>query len=211
MVFHPNGRSTVLRLSTSDGYLTTPPVLGLSVENEIVVAQFSLNILLENLSFSTPPFQTFTPVEVRCGCLHFPLNPSHYGHPVQQTQHYNDPLPMFQHPPPILDPPRMINNDLDNSIPWNSHQQRYMSNDRTQHVQSVRDRLRPNRNNVSNGNVPDLSNSRSQPQGSQPPSTASAHPSQLQQSHQFQMPMLFQIFQLWILLHVYLNLMLLAL
>ena len=49
VVFNPNGHSTVLRLSTSDGFLTTPPVLGLSVENEIVVAQFSLNILLENL------------------------------------------------------------------------------------------------------------------------------------------------------------------
>ena len=61
VVFHPVGRSTVLRLSTPDGFLNTPPVPGLSVENELIVAQFNLNILMENLSFSTPPFQAFTP------------------------------------------------------------------------------------------------------------------------------------------------------
>ena len=32
-VFHPNGRSPIFRLSTSDGFLSTPPVLGLTVEN----------------------------------------------------------------------------------------------------------------------------------------------------------------------------------
>ena len=32
--FYPNGHSTIFGLSTSDGSLTTPPVLNLSVENE---------------------------------------------------------------------------------------------------------------------------------------------------------------------------------
>ena len=64
-VYHPNGRSTIFRLSTSDGFLSTPPVLGLTVENEIVVAQFSLSILLENLSYSAPPFQASTSVEIK--------------------------------------------------------------------------------------------------------------------------------------------------
>ena len=41
-VIHSVGRSTVLRLNTSDGFLNTPPLLDMTVENELIVAQFNL-------------------------------------------------------------------------------------------------------------------------------------------------------------------------
>ena len=81
-IIHSVGRSTVLRLDTEDGVLNTPPLPDLTVESELVVSTFNLNMLLENLSFAMPPFRVYSPVEVRGGTLHFPLNPSYFGHPV---------------------------------------------------------------------------------------------------------------------------------
>jgi hypothetical protein len=62
-LYHPPGiHSTIFKLNNSDGFLSTPKVLGLTVENEIVVSQFKLTILLENLSFAPSPFQEYTPI-----------------------------------------------------------------------------------------------------------------------------------------------------
>ena len=171
------GRSTVLRLNTEDGFLETPPLPDLTVESELIVSTFHLNILLENLSFAMPPFQVYSPVEARSGTLHFPTNPSYFGHPVQQTQYYTHQLPTFSVPAPVLEPPQLINTGNDDSIPWNTVQQRYMDqnrarNDQHQHVQTVRDRLRPFRANVSADNVSVV-----QPDGSQPTTSASVYPS----------------------------------
>ena len=104
------GRSTVLRLNTEDGFLNTPPLPELTVESKIVVSTFNVNIFLENLSFAMPPFQIYSPVEVRGGTLHFPTNPSYFGHPVQQTQYYSHQLPVFS-VPPVLEPPHLFYND----------------------------------------------------------------------------------------------------
>ena len=87
---HPPGVcSTIFKLNSKDGFFSTLPV-GLVAENEIVVSQFSLSILLENLSFFAAPFQDFNPVEIKKGCLFFPLTPNYQGQcPVQQTHFYN--------------------------------------------------------------------------------------------------------------------------
>ena len=42
-LYQPAGiRSTIFKLNSQDGFLSTPPVLGLIAENEIVISQFSL-------------------------------------------------------------------------------------------------------------------------------------------------------------------------
>ena len=152
------GRSTVLRLDTENGFLPTPPMPDLTVESELVISTFHLNILLENLSFATTPFQVYSPVEARGGTLHFPANPSYFGQPVQQTQYYSHQLPTFSVPAPVLEPPQLINNMNDDSIPWNTVQQRYMDvnrarDDQQQHARTVRDRLNPANTNISDENV----------------------------------------------------------
>jgi hypothetical protein len=143
--------STILKLDSKDGFLTTPP-LGLMAQNQKVVSQFSVSILLENLSFSTTPFQDYTPVEIKKGCLYFPLKPNHHQgqNPVQQTHIYNH-MPMFPNPPPTLDPPRLVRNDLNTSVQWNTHQQSYVTRDRERSdlVKQVRSRL--GRNDTSAG------------------------------------------------------------
>ena len=152
------GRSTVLRLDTENGFLPTPPMPDLTVESELIVSTFHLNILLENLSFAMAPFQDYSPVEARGGTLHFPANPSYFGHPVQQTQYYSHQLPTFSVPAPVLEPPQLINNVNDDSIPWNTVQQHYMDvnrarNDQQQYVRTVRERLNPANTNISDENV----------------------------------------------------------
>ena len=59
------GRTTVLRLDTENGFLPTPPMPDITVESELIVSTFHLNILLENLSFAMAPFQVYSPVEAR--------------------------------------------------------------------------------------------------------------------------------------------------
>ena len=65
-------RSTILQLDTENGFLPTPPMSAMTIENELVVSTFHLNFLLENLSFATHPFQIYSSVEARSGTLHFP-------------------------------------------------------------------------------------------------------------------------------------------
>jgi hypothetical protein len=168
-LYHPAGiRSTIFKLNSPEGFLSTPPVLGLTVENEIVVSQFSLSILLENLSFAASPFQDYTPVEIKKGCLFFPLIPSYQGQcPVQQTHFYSHYMPMFNHPPPPLDPPRLLRNDLNVSVPWNSQQQTYMSRERTEHINNVRQRL-------NNSRQPGVSQPSSQNQPNHVPQTSAS-------------------------------------
>jgi hypothetical protein len=172
-LYHPAGiRSTIFKLNSPDGFLSTPPVLGLTVENEIVVSQFSLSILLENLSFAASPFQDYTPVEIKKGCLFFPLNPTYQGQcPVQQTHFYTHYMPMFNHPPPTLDPPRLLRNDLNVSVPWNSQQQTYMSRERSEHINNVRQRL----NNSRRNEVDARASAPQQPGIPQPQSRSSHH------------------------------------
>ena len=137
-------RSTILQLDTENGFLPTPPMPALTIESELVVSTFHLNILLENLSFATSPFQIYSPVEARGGTLHFPANPSYFGQPVQQTQYYAHQLPTFSVPAPVLEPPQLVNSMNDDPLPWNVLQQRYMDvnrarDDQQQHAQTVRD------------------------------------------------------------------------
>ena len=59
----------------------------------------------------------------------------------------------------MLEPPQLINNVNDDSIPWNTVQQRYMDvnrarNDQQQYVRTVRNRLNPANTNICNENVP---------------------------------------------------------
>jgi hypothetical protein len=85
----PGVRSTIFKLNTNDGFLATPKVSQLTAQNELIVAQFKLAILLENFSFAPQPFIEFTPVEIKKGCLYFPLMPSCQGqNPVQQQHFY---------------------------------------------------------------------------------------------------------------------------
>ena len=55
-------------------------------------------------------------------------------------------MPMFPNPPPTLDPPRLVRNDLNISVPWNSNQQSYVARERERndHVKQVRKRLGKN-------------------------------------------------------------------
>ena len=103
-------------------------------------------------------FCSYLKCPTRGGTLHFPANPSYFGHPVQQTQYYSHQLPTFSVPAPVLEPPQLINTVNDDSVPWNTVQQRYMDlnrarNDQQQYVQTVRERLRPTNNNISDENV----------------------------------------------------------
>ena len=148
----PGRSSTVLKMDSKDGFLSTPP-LGLMAQNQTVVSQFSVSILLENLSFSTTPFQNYTPVEIKRGFLYFPQKPNHHQgqNPVQQTHVYNH-MPMFPNPPPTLDPPRLVRTDLNTSVPWNSSQQSFVNQDRYRDradlVRQVRSRLAKTDTNV---------------------------------------------------------------
>ena len=145
-VYHeiPGTCSTILKMDSKDGFLPTPP-LGLMAQNQTIVSQFSVSILLENLSFSTAPFQKYTPVEIKRGYLYFPQSPNHHQgqNPVQQTHIYNH-MPMFPNPPPPMDPPRLVRNDNDTNIQWNSAQQSYIHQDRDDLVKQVRQRLGKN-------------------------------------------------------------------
>ena len=151
-------RSTILQLDTENGFLPTPPMSAMTIENELVVSTFHLNILLENLSFATHPFQIYSSVEARGGTLHFPANPSYFGQPVQQTQYYAHQLPTFSVPAPVLEPPQLVNSMNDDPLPWNVLQQRYMDvnrarNDQQNHARTVRDLLNPTVSNNSTENV----------------------------------------------------------
>jgi hypothetical protein len=158
-------QSTIFKLNTENGFLETPKPSQLTAQNEIIVAQFKLTILLENFSFAPQPFTEFTQVEVKRGCLHFPLIPSCQGgqNPVQQ-QHFYMP-PMF-HPP--LAPPRLMRDDTNTSVPWDSDQQTFMSRDRAKHVSDVR-AMFTNRSHSSRSSVAQPQPSSQPPQpGSQP-------------------------------------------
>ena len=153
----PGISSALLKIDSEDGYLTTPP-LGLMVQNQTIVSQFSVSMLLENISFSTTPFYTYTPVEIKKGLLYFPQQPNyHQGqNPVQQPTVYNH-MPMFPNPPPpTLEPPRLVRNDLNTSVPWNSSQQSFVNQDRYKEraderadlLRNVKSRLARNDTNV---------------------------------------------------------------
>lgn len=80
---------TILNFNTSNGRLSTPPTK-YSQESKIIVHEFSLHLLKENLSFSVSPFVEWRQVESKYGCLTFPnmSNPN------------LSPPPAFQQPAP---------------------------------------------------------------------------------------------------------------
>ena len=67
---------TILNLSTPNGRLATPPPNQILQSNLEVLKSFSINILMENLSFATPPYEDWRPVEVSRGFLYFPRQQS---------------------------------------------------------------------------------------------------------------------------------------
>ena len=101
----PEVLDTVLNLTTTNGRLVTPPVSQLTQENLVVLKMFSINILMENLSFSTPPFEQWRPVEVARGFLSFPQHqsllaplPDHQQPMAEQQYRYQPP---YQHSNPV--------------------------------------------------------------------------------------------------------------
>ena len=170
-LYHPVGvSSTIFKLNSPDGFLPTPQMLGLTSANEIIVAEFSLSILHENFSFasSSTGFQIYTPVEVKKGYLAFPLVPTSQAHFPVQTPFSS--LPMFGHPPPIQ-PPRLILNASETSLPWNPQQQQY-TGEQADHIRNIRETLgnQQGRNNRSTTRQPRTSHQPSRNRNpSQPP------------------------------------------
>jgi hypothetical protein len=80
---------TILNLNTTNGKLSTPPAK-YNQEKTVVLHQFSLNLLKENLSFSINPFNEWRQVESKHGYLTFP--------PLPNTN--LAPLPDYQQPAP---------------------------------------------------------------------------------------------------------------
>jgi hypothetical protein len=80
---------TILNLNTTNGKLSTPPAK-YNQEETVVLHQFSLNLLKENLSFSISPFREWRQVESKHGYLTFP--------PMPNTN--LAPLPDYQQPAP---------------------------------------------------------------------------------------------------------------
>ena len=111
----PGVIQTVLNLTTESGHLPTPPILQATPHNIIILKEFSLSILMENLSFATYPFDNWKPVETCKGFLLFPKQPSLWASlPVQQQQtHPGGPpsLSMFSFPPPQIRPPRLYRSE----------------------------------------------------------------------------------------------------
>ena len=97
----PEVLDTVLNLTTANGRLSTPPVTQSTQENLVVLKMFSINILMENLSFSTPPFETWRPVECQRGFLSFPQHQSllaplpDHQQPMAELQYRHQ--PPYQH------------------------------------------------------------------------------------------------------------------
>ena len=109
-------------------------------------------------------------MEVKRGGLHFPLIPSCQGgqNPVQQ-QHFRVP-PMFN---PPLAPPRLMRDDTNMSVPWDSDQQSFMSRDQAKHLSNVKAMFNNRRHNRSSSVPQPQSQPPPQP-GSQTQSNASA-------------------------------------
>ena len=72
----PEMKHTVLNLTTPNGRLAIPPVHQYTQERLVVLHQFSLNVLKENLSFSNPPYEIWKQVESKHGYLSFPKTQS---------------------------------------------------------------------------------------------------------------------------------------
>ena len=86
---HLDMKYTILNLNTTNGKLTTPPAK-YTQEKTVVLHQFSLNLLKENLSFAISPFNEWRQVESKHGYLTFP--------PLPNTS--LAPLPDYQQPAP---------------------------------------------------------------------------------------------------------------
>ena len=152
MIYHRGVPSTMFKLNTQDGYLSIPPTKTISLENETNLANFQLSILLENLSFSTPPFENYVPVDIRQGNLYFPIEQKHLGQNTQVQQLYHH-ASKYNYPPPPIDPPRLFrrrNQDPDISVHWNTNYQSYVSDnqqrnnsqDQEEYLQELRSRTR---------------------------------------------------------------------
>ena len=124
--------STWLKLDTSTGYLPIPPTKNLTTENDQILATFKISLLLENLSFSTAPFQEYSPVNTKKGNLHFPvISNSHIPQTQTQLSHHHNAFKFPPPPitPPTINPPRLFrrgHQDPDESIHWIQHRQSYV-------------------------------------------------------------------------------------
>ena len=132
-VYHRGLPSTFLKLDTDDGYLKIPPISTFSTENDKILANFKLSILLENLSFSTAPFEEYSPVDIKNGNLYFPVVSNIGKIPQIQTQLSHHHSAFNIPPPPInrtpINPPRLFrrgNHELDESIHWIEERQSYV-------------------------------------------------------------------------------------
>ena len=86
---HLDMNYTILNLNTTNGKLSTPPAK-YTQEKTVILHQFSLNLLKENLSFAVSPFDEWRQVESKHGYLTFP--------PLPNTS--LAPLPDYQQPTP---------------------------------------------------------------------------------------------------------------
>ena len=131
-LYHRGLPSTWLKLYTNTGYLPIPPIKNLTTENDKILATFKISILLENLSFSTAPFQEYSPVDIKKGNLHFPVvSNSHIPQIQTQLSHHHSAFRVPPPPinPPTVNPPRLFrrgHQDPDESIHWIQHRQSYV-------------------------------------------------------------------------------------
>ena len=96
------------------------------------MATFKISILLENLSFSTTPFEEYSPVDIKKGNLHFPVVSDSQIPQIQtQLSHHHSAFRVPPPPihPPTVNPPRLFRRgqqDPDESIHWIQHRQSYV-------------------------------------------------------------------------------------
>ena len=72
---------------------------------------------------------------------------------------------MYNQSPPNICPPRLFRDDLDDSIPWNTQQQSYMSRECAEHLNNVRQRMNNTRRNAAEVNNTNARASNSQTAG----------------------------------------------
>ena len=80
---------TILPLNMADGTFPLPSIYSETEIKPLVLYSFTLNLSIEQMSYSLPPYQIWWPIEARGGNMFFP--------PDQSILHS---LPSLQHPPP---------------------------------------------------------------------------------------------------------------
>ena len=127
--------ASAIRLNSLEGSLSIPPLRDPPQQDVSIISSFQLPLILENLMYSTFPYQWFHPVEIKTGKLTFPLNPTAKGYiPVQQN---------------VIPPPPRLLNENDLSFPWNEELQTYIPKDNiTAHGLNLDPRVAPRNANI---------------------------------------------------------------